>query len=216
MTQKPQVKIKNENKEKLDLMIVNKCPLKNVCSDNKLIKKINEKVLVINKIVIQTYQFLNLYLIHKYDKNEVFPEINSIFIKSIIKTITKRQDTRGKPPSESTVLLLEELNNFYEKEYKKCIIDKDIQEDTKLNFIMAYEVIDILTNIENNIKEHFFDYLNKFVNNSLDIKAKIKEINDKKELDKNEKKNLRNQIYKEFRQIKKDLTKLDDKYESDV
>jgi hypothetical protein len=212
---KPKVKIKNESIEKLDLMIVNKCPLKNICKDNDLIKKINENVLTINKIVIQTYQFLNLYLIDKYDKNEGFPEINDIFIKSIIKTITKRQDTRGKPPSENTKKLLEELKSFYEKEYKKCITDEDVQEDTKLNFIMAYEAIDILTGIENNIREHFFDYVNKFVNTSLNLKSKIKEINDNKKLNKEEKKEIRNQIYKEFRQIKKDLLKLDDKYESD-
>jgi hypothetical protein len=212
---KPKVKIKNEPNEKLDLMIVNKCPLKNICKDNSLIKKINEHVLTINKIIIQTYQFLNLYLIYKYDKNEEFPEIDDIFIKSIIKTLTKRQDTRGKPPSENTKKLLEELKEFYSKEYKKCIIDEDIQEDTKLNFIMAYETIDILTAIENNIKEHFFDYVNKFVNTSLNLKSKIKKINDNKKLNKDEKKESRNQIYKEFRQIKKDLVKIDDKYESD-
>ena len=128
MVKKPKVKIKNETNEKLDLMIVNKCPLKNICKDNNLIKKINEHVLTINKIVIQTYQFLNLYLIYKYDKSEEFPEINDIFIKTIIKTITKRRDTRGKPPSENTKKLLEELRIFYDKEYKKCITDEDIQE----------------------------------------------------------------------------------------
>ena len=156
-----------------------------------------------------------MYLIYKYNKNEEFPEIDDIFIKSIIKTLTKRQDTRGKPPSENTKKLLEELKEFYSKEYKKCIIDEDIQENTKLNFIMAYEAIDILTAIKNNIKEHFFDYINKFVNTSLNLKSKIKEINDNKKLNKDEKKELRNQIYKEFRQIKKDLVKIDDKYESD-
>lgn len=215
MVREPKVKIKNENTKKLDLMIVNKCPLKNICKDPKLIKKINENVLTVNKIVIQIYQFLNLYLINKYDKNEEFPEINDIFVKAIIKTITKRQDTRGKPPSENTKKLLEELKEFYSKDYKKCIIDEDIQEDTKLNFIMAYEAIDILTAIENNIKEHFFDHANKFVNLSLGLKSKIKKINDDKQLNKDEKKEKRNQIYKEFRQIKKDLLKIDDKYESD-
>ena len=196
-------------------MIVNKCPLKNICKDNSLIKKINKNVLIVNKVVIQTYQFLNLYLIDKYDKNEEFPEINDIFIKAIIKTITKRQDTRGKPPSENTKKLLEELKSFYNKEYKKCITDEDIQDDTKLNFIMAYETIDILTAIENNIKEHFFDYINKFVNLSLKLKSKIKEIKNDKKLNKDEKKEMKNQVYKVFRQIKKDLVKVNDEYESD-
>ena len=216
MVNKPKVKIKNDSNEsnqKLDLIIVNKCPLKNICKKNSLINKINNNILIVNKITIQIYQFLNLYLINKYDKNEEFPEVNEIFIKAIIKTITKRQDTRGKPPSDDTQKILDELKKFYDKEYKQCIINDDIQEDTKLNFSMAYEVIDILTNINNNIKEHFFDYVNKFVNNSLGIKSKIKEINNKN-LDKNEKKELRNQLYSEFRKIKKDIVKLDNNYES--
>jgi hypothetical protein len=215
MVGKPKVKIKNEITEKLDLMIVTKCPLKNICKDNSLLNGINKQVLTVNKIVIQVYQFLNLYLIRKYDKGEDFPEINDIFIKAIIKTITKRQDTRGKPPSETTKQLLSELKQFYDTEYKKCIIGDDIQEDTKLNFIIAYEVIDIITNIENNIKEHFVDYVNKFVNNSFNSKSKIQEINNNKNLTKDEKKELKNKFYSELRKIKKDLLKINNEYESD-
>lgn len=203
MVKKPNVKIKNESNEKLDLIIVNKCPLKNICKDDNLLEKINEHVLIINKIVIQIYQFLNLCLINKYDKNEEFPEINDIFIKAIIKTITKRQDTRGKPPSENTKKLLKELKSFYDKEYKKCITNEDIQEDTKLNFIMAYEAIDILTAVENNIKEHFFDYINKFVNLSLELKLKIKEINNDKKLNKDEKKKRETKFIRNLDKSKK-------------
>jgi hypothetical protein len=203
MVKKPKVKIKNESNEKLDLIIVNKCPLKNICKDDNLLEKINEHVLIINKIVIQIYQFLNLCLINKYDKNEEFPEINDIFIKAIIKTITKRQDTRGKPPSENTKKLLKELKSFYDKEYKKCITNEDIQEDTKLNFIMAYEAIDILTAVENNIKEHFFDYINKFVNLSLELKLKIKEINNDKKLNKDEKKKRETKFIRNLDKSKK-------------
>lgn len=76
-------------------MIVNKCPLKNIIRNHDLVIEINNNVVNINKIVIQTYQFLNMYLLHKYTNNEDFPVINDIFIKSIIKTMTKRQDTRG-------------------------------------------------------------------------------------------------------------------------
>ena len=43
---KSKVKIKNESIEKLDLMIVNKCPLKNICKDNNLIKKINARKII--------------------------------------------------------------------------------------------------------------------------------------------------------------------------
>ena len=92
MSQKPKVKIKGE-KEKLELMIVNKCPLKNIVKDNKILSDINNLVNKVNKIVIQTYQFLNLFLIYKYDSKKEFPYINETFIKSIVKTITTRNES---------------------------------------------------------------------------------------------------------------------------
>src|SRR5690349_694114 len=121
MVEKPKVKIKKESEinEKLDLMIVNRCPLKNICNNNELINKINQTVFTVNKIVIQIYQFLNLYLIYKYNKKEDFPKIDDIFIKAIIKIITKRKDKRGKPPNNNTKILKKELKDFYENQYKQ-------------------------------------------------------------------------------------------------
>lgn len=193
-------------------IVVNKCPLKNICNKN-LISKINNNVLIINKIIIQTYQFLNLYLIKKYDNNEKFPKINRIFVRAIIRTITKKNCNKGMSRSLDTKKILEELKEFYQ-EYKLCIEDEDIQNSDKISHIIAYEIIDIITNIENNIKKHFVDYVNKFVNISLELKNKIKKIN-KKNINNNEKKQLRNKIYIEFRKIKKDIIKLDDNYDSD-
>jgi hypothetical protein len=196
-------------------MIVNKCPLKNIITNQDLFNEINKKVITVNKIVIQTYQFLNLFLIHQYESNKPLHIIDDIFIKAIIKTITKRQDTRGKPPSDETKKLYAELLEFYNKEYKKCITNDDIQDDTKLNFIMAYEAIDILKNIENNIKEHFSDYINRFVNVSFNKKIKFDEIDDFDKTD-DEKKELKTNFCKELYKIKSDLKKLDNiEYDSD-
>jgi hypothetical protein len=210
--EKPKVKIKNDKPE---LMIVNKCPLIDIVKNNNIYNFIINTVPIINKIVTQIGQFLNLFLIDKYDNNNKFPYIDENFIKTIIKIITKRQDTRGKPPSENTKELMKELKTFYDNKYKICINDNDIQDDTKLNFIMAYEVIDIITGIENNIKEHFLDYINKFVNHSFKLKDKINEINKIKEIDTKTKKELKTKIYSEFRLVKKDLVKNNNIYESD-
>lgn len=204
-----------DKKEKHDLMITNKTPLKNICKNNELIAIINNNVYTINKIVIQTYQFLNLYLIDKYNRKENFPELDDIFIKAIFDTITTRQTTSGKPPSETTKEILDELKNFYNNQYERCINNDDVQDRTKLNFSLAYEAISIITNINNNITEHFIDYVNKFVNISLGLNNLIKSINDNKQIDKNEKKNQRDKIYGEFRQIKKDIVKLTNEFESD-
>ena len=114
MNQKPNVKIKedvnlieiDEITEKLELMITNKTPLKNIIKSVSLYEKINESVLLVNKIIIQTCQFINLYLIHLYENNKEFPKITTKFVMAVVKTITIRNDTRGKPPSEDTKELL--------------------------------------------------------------------------------------------------------------
>ena len=61
--------------------------------------------------------------------------------------------------------------------------------------------VDMLTNIENNIKLHFFKYLNRFVNSS--FKKQNNEIVEKSE--KGKKTEIRKQLNKEIQEIKQDL-----------
>jgi len=221
LEEKPKVKIKDENlteiddvNEKLEFMIVNKTPLKNIIKSDKLNDKINLTIQTVNKIVIQACQFINLYFIHLYDTNKDFPKIDTKFVMAVFKTITIRDDTRGKPPSEETKQLLIKLKEFYNQYYKKCIIESDIMNDTKLNFIMAYEAIDIVKNIKNNITEHFYDYVNKFVNQFFESKSLCDYANNKKEWSKEERKQFKSGIFSCLRYIKKDLLRPDNKYES--
>ena len=46
----------------------------------------------------------------------------------------------------------------------------------KLSYILPYEAIDMITNINNNIQEHFIDHLNKYVNIVFSIKEKSAKI----------------------------------------
>jgi hypothetical protein len=80
---------------------------------------------------------------------------------------------------------------------------------------MAYEAIDIVKNINNNISEHFIDYVNKFVNVSFKIKEKIKDITKNKDLTDVEKKQQKEEIYDKHRLIKKDILSFDTKLDSD-
>jgi hypothetical protein len=119
---KPKVKFK----EKYELIIINKTPLKNIVKDDKLLNNINDIVSKVNKIIIQASQFLNLYLIYLFDNNKPFPDIDKQFILTIFSVITKKQDGRGKKPSEDTIKLIECLEDFYNKHYKQCIKNEDI------------------------------------------------------------------------------------------
>ena len=221
LEEKPKVKIKNDNfteiddvSDKLEFMIVNKTPIKNIIKSTELNNKINSTIQIVNKIVIQACQFINLYFIHLYDTNKDFPKIDNKFVMAVFKIITVRDDTRGKPPSEETKKILEKLKDFYNTYYKQCIIESDIMNDTKLNFIMAYEAIDIVKNIKNNITEHFQDYVNKFVNQSFEVKSIITEINEKS-WDTETKNEVKNSIYSDLRKVKKDILRIDNTFESD-
>jgi len=60
--------------------------------------------------------------------------------------------------------------------YSLTITNNEILYYDKLPYILAYEAIDMITNINNNVQEHFIDHLNKYVHIVFDIKAKRNEI----------------------------------------
>jgi hypothetical protein len=213
--EKPKVKIKNEEDDKLEFMIVNKTQLSNIIKSNKLYNEINDLVYKVNKIIIQASQFLNLYLIYLFDNNLPFPTIDKQFVLTTFTVITKRDNIHRKKPSDDTLKVIKDLQDFYYKYYKECITDNDIISIDKLSFVLAYEAIDIVKNIKTNISEHFEDYVNKFVNQSFEVKTVIKFINDL-EIDTETKKHIKNEIYADLRKVKKDLLKTGNNYESDA
>ena len=205
---------------KFELMVVNKCPLKNIIKgDFNTVKNITNRienvVNITHKLDIQIDQFLHMYLCHKYDNNQDFPDINTIFIKSIIRTITARNETRGKPPSKETQIILDELKIFHDKYYSKCLSNNDIINDTKMNFIMAYEANDIIKNIKTNISEHFIDHVKKFVNVSFNSKKIFDEIKEMK-IDDKMKSQMKSLFYNKIKGITDDLLKLNDNFTSDM
>jgi len=187
-----------------NLMTTTKCPLQNITNNNTLISKINETVVDINKIVIHAYNFLKLYLLHLYDNNLEFPYIDEKFVMLLFKIIGKRKDMRGRQSGEETKNTSIKLVKFFNDEYKKCITDEDIICNTKYNFILAYEAIDVIKNIENNITEHFVDNVNRFINTTFNVKQEIEKIN-KKNISDEKKKEERKVFYDEIRKIKTDL-----------
>jgi hypothetical protein len=62
--------------------------------------------------VVHAYQFLRLYILHKYHTNQQLPKIDDKFIEHIIKTIAVG-DKRGKKLNN------DELAFFYDNHYKQ-------------------------------------------------------------------------------------------------
>ena len=138
-----------------------KTSLKSILKNyNEIQPEINKLVIKCNDIVIQTYQFIRLYLLYKYHNNQSLPIINEKFILYCIKTQGIR-DNRGKKAKDTD--LLDELEDFYNKEFQP-LIQKEKYNLKNLSFLLPYLAIQINTCLETNIKEHYLQHLLRFIN----------------------------------------------------
>lgn len=208
------------NKVKLDYrrasnyeMCVVKTNLKNIFYDYKISDQftrlglLNKIVLDVNKIVTHTYNFLKIFILHSYENKKKLPRMNRDFIQVIMRTICilgnkKAEDNfppqKGKPLKEENKKLQKELIILFEKYYRKTINDINIPVYDRLSYILNYEASDILKNFENNISEHYIDYVNKYVNVSYNLKDtlnKFEELEKTKEEIQLLKKKYRHKLY---------------------
>ena len=126
---------------------------------------INDALFRVNKIVIHTYQFLRLFnlstnqIIGKDDKFlELTVNVIGIAMKLFIKTTKRGRKIVGKNKD-----IYNEFKNFFDEHYSPYFKEDKI-DGQNLSSILNYCKTSILTAIENNIKIHFVDYLNRFVN----------------------------------------------------
>ena len=121
------------------------------------------------------------------------------------------KESQGPKPKGDNLKLYNEFLQFYDDEYKKLGYN-DKLDGTNLSQILGYMSIDMITNVENNIKMHFIKYVKRFVNSC--FKKQNNELVDK--CDKGKKTELRKILNKELYEIKEDLLnntlKCDKKY----
>ena len=106
----------------------------------------------------------------------------------------------GNRPQGENLKLLEDFERFYQDHYKNLNYENKVSGEY-LTQILDGLATDMLTNIENNIKLHFFKYVNRFVNSSFkkinnDLVEKAKD---------GTKTELRKQLNKEIYEVKQDL-----------
>ena len=201
---KPKVKEKKKDEENFDYMKTNKDNIKNVLKDSNILPIINDLVNRTNKIVIHAYQFIKLYCIFLYDNELKFPVIDKEFICDVFKVLTIRRCGSGGYTENNMPEQLQELTEFYREHYSNTISNNETIYYDKLSYVLPYEAIDMITNINNNIKEHFIDHLNKYVNIVFSIKEKSAKITTENK-DKIIRKQLHKQLYDEIGKVKKDL-----------
>ena len=140
-----------------------KCPLKNIIIDQRNTETLFDAVQRTHKLVIQAYQFIRLWILKKYHDKKNIPEITEDTIKMTFKTLSEKSIGGPKPKGENAELL-NEFAKFYKDEYSKMEYKKISA--LNLSQILGYMAIDMLTNIENNIKLNFISYVKRFVNSS--------------------------------------------------
>jgi hypothetical protein len=205
---------KKENDLGFDFMKTNKDNIKNIIKDRETIILINDLVINTNKIVIHAYNFIKLYVLYLYEKDKEIPLIDKEFICDVFKVITIRKCNSGGYRDDNMPEQLKQLTKFYQKHYQQTVDKDEVLYYDKMSYILAYEAIDMETNINNNIQEHFIQHINKFVNITFDLNERREDIN-KMKVTKEEKKNLRKELNKEFSQIKYDLISLEKELKSD-
>jgi hypothetical protein len=133
--------------------------LKSIIEDSDTQKKINDLAIRINNIIIDTYQFIKLFILKKLNNKQDIPTIDTNFIKYCITALGTR-DNRGKKTVDTP--LLQEINNFYATDFQP-INNHEKHHLNNLSYTLPYVCSSIEVSITNNIKEHFIKRLSKFI-----------------------------------------------------
>ena len=203
-------KKKEANEEYFDYMKTNKDSINNIIKNTKLTNNksvfdiLQDAIYRTNKIVVHTYNFLKLYTLYLYDNKMNIPIIDKQFILTVMKVVSTRNSNKGRKPNKKSVKLINKLTKFYNEYYNKTIDENDRVNDDRLCFILAYEAIDIVKNINTNIQEHYVKHVYKLINVTFGWKNKIAEIN-KRKINNKEKKKQKQELYQEFYNIKHDI-----------
>ncbi len=175
-----------------------KCSIEKIVKSDLDMTKLFDACFRTHKLVIHTYQFLRLWILNKYHNKQVIPKIIDDTFKMCFKALLK--ESQGPKPKGDNLKLYNEFLKFYDDEYKQLGYDVKL-DGTNLSQILGYMSIDMITNVENNIKMHFVKYVKRFVNSCFK-KQNNKLIDD---CEKGKKTELRKILNKELYEIKEDL-----------
>lgn len=179
-----------------------KVPLKHITKHDDTIDKINTVVTKANKIVIHALQFIKLYSLQYFNDNKQLPIVNEQFINCVLKTMCNEQP-QGRPPKQETIILKNKLAKFYDDNFKQLNVNTNL-DYLNMNTILDYITTDIKTMFDNNIKQHYVEYIERYVNVVWKKKFMIDKIR-KLKLSKKERKQRITHLCADLRKIKHDI-----------
>lgn len=197
----------------LDYFKCIKVPLKHIVKHPEInIPKITSAVVRCNKIVINTLMFMKLYLLDYFEKKNVLPVIDRLFVNSCMKIMCK-ETINGRPPKKEVRELKEQLTAFYNTDFKPFIQEAAL-DYTHLNNVLEYLTISLITMYENNIKLHYVEYVERYINVVWKKKDTIRQIKEEHS-DTTIQTNLINEFCRQLRKIKLDILDVSNQYKSD-
>jgi len=165
-----------DTKPKIKLKIKSKILPKKLCKPNFSVIKtslksilrnyetnfpiVNQVVIDCHQLVTRTYQFIRMYLLNQYLKDQKLVTVNKDFILSCMR-VCGHSSSSGRPPKKTD--LENELNTFYDQEFYPCINQPKYDLKYK-SFVLPYLATQIQTSFENNITEHFLKRIRKILN----------------------------------------------------
>ena len=165
-----------------------KLPLKAVTEDSQLLARIEKLVVSTNHVVRDTYQFIRLYFLHLLEQKRELPKINKPFLYIVFNAISIRQ-TGSRPTTKIDSSIVDDVNAFYHNHYEKI---QTVLVNAPNKNLLDYEATKIITCINNHIKTSFFTYVNRLV---YALCPNDKENHDQNEINKKERKKLRNDMF---------------------
>ena len=204
MKNKPPDKLTEKSNSKSDYFKAIKVPLKHILKHHDINGPIiTDAVNRCNKIIINTLLFIKLYCLHEFSLTNSLPYINKEFINSCMKICCKKP-SQGKPPKNETKDLKDKLMSFYNSDFRPLIQNEELKY-THLNTVLDYLTVGIITMYENNIKLHYVEYVERYINVSFKKKETIVSIKEKYKNDLETQKEEINIFCRQLRKIKVDL-----------
>ncbi len=153
---------RRRKKGSLDVKTI-KSSLKTILRDEKDIRKVEYILTTANDIRSDTYKFIKAFCLKKLADNEDLPIIDKKLLEySMNKVLSKQQ--RNYKVGDKNEDILTNLVIFYEDEFKpNC--DHKPNSSAKMSKLIKYVATEMLTNIENNLKQHYFKRLKKYLRN---------------------------------------------------
>ena len=200
--------VKTNNLGSKEILGSNNIKKINNLDSKEILERIQDAVKRVNNVVFHTTHFLELYCLYVIRCKLEKPTFTKDYIGLFMKTVCLKSSAKtGGTFKQETLKKLAHLKKIYVQHYEPLMGPNP--DDQKVDPIylatsLAYEEINILTNIKNNISKHFIDYCKEWINKTFNLKERLKEV-DKSNIPKDDKPETKRNVSIEMRLVKEDL-----------